>query len=74
MKHGEGIENSKMVPREGLSSCCVIPMLGHPLYTCELGLVPGPGKDLWLFCQCKGGHIKALVKWQRRGDMIGFNC
>ena len=21
-------------------------------------MVPEPGKDLWLFCQCKGGHIK----------------
>ncbi len=29
--------------------------------------MPEPGKDLWLFRQCKGGHIKATVKLQRRG-------
>ncbi len=32
------------------------------------------GKDLWLFCQCKGGHITANVKWQMREGMIGINC
>jgi hypothetical protein len=37
-------------------------------------MVPEPGKDLWLFCQCKCGLIKANAKWQRRGGMIGINC
>jgi hypothetical protein len=44
----------------------VIPMLGHPLYTCEYSHV-ARAWHLWKFCQCKGGHIKANVKWQRWG-------
>ncbi len=37
-------------------------------------MVPEPGKDLRLFCQCTGGHITANVKWHRREGMIGINC
>ncbi len=44
----------------------VIPILGHPCIHVSTAMVPEPGNDLWLFCQCKGGHIKANVKWQRR--------
>jgi hypothetical protein len=65
-------------PRGGDShlEISVIPMLGHTVYCIHVStaMVPEPGKDLWLFCHCKGGHITANVKWQRREGMIGFNC
>ncbi len=61
---------SRAVHRGGDShlEISVIPMLGDPLYSIHVstGLVPEPGKDLWLICQCKGGHIKANEKLQRR--------
>ncbi len=56
-----GVSSHRVVlnsaPGDSHLEISVIPMLGHPLYTVHVStaVVPEPGKDLWLFCQCKGG-------------------
>ena len=43
----------------------VIPVLGHSLYTCKYSHGARAWQGLVAMHQCKGGHIKADVKWQR---------
>jgi hypothetical protein len=58
MEYGEGIENPRWRPWGTLILKLVLFLCWdiHCIHV-STGLVPEPGKDLRLFCQCKGGHF-----------------